>query len=77
MLSEYAKALDKEVKRQYLEKISVVGVDPVSIPSEQFDHECLPQIELTDLLGYLVLERSFYTDGFWFRNFCKRVQDFQ
>ena len=61
VLSEYAKALDKQVKGRYLEKISVVGVDPVSIPSEQFDPECLPQIEATDLLGYLVLETSFYT----------------
>ena len=61
VLSEYAKALDKQVKRRYIEKISVVGVDPVSIPSEQFDPECLPQIESTDLLGYLVLETSFYT----------------
>ena len=61
VLSEYARALDKQVKRRYLEKISVVGVDPVSIPSEQFDPECLPHIEATDLLGYLVLETSFYT----------------
>ena len=61
VLSEYAKALDKQVKGRYLEKISVVGVDPVSIPGEQFDPECLPQIEATDLLGYLVLETSFYT----------------
>ena len=37
VLSEYAKALDKQVKRRYLEKISVVGVEPVSIPSVQFD----------------------------------------
>ena len=61
VLSEYAKALDKQVKERYLEKISVVGVDPVSIPSEQFDAECLPQIEATDSLGYLVLETSYYT----------------
>ena len=61
VLSEYAKALDKQVKERYLQKISVVGVDPVSIPSEQFDAECLPQIEATDLLGYLVLETSVYT----------------
>ena len=37
VLSEYAKGLHKQVKGRYLEKISVVGVDPVSIPSEQFD----------------------------------------
>ena len=61
VLSEYAKALDKQVKRRNLEKISPVGVDPVSIPCEQFDPECLPHIEATDLLGYLVLETSFYT----------------
>ena len=61
VLSEYSKALDKEVKERHLEKISVVGVDPVSIPSKQFDAECLPQMEATDLLGYLVLETSFYT----------------
>ena len=86
VLSEYAKALDKQVKRRYLEKISVVGVDPVSIPSGQFDPKCLPQIELTDLLGYPVLEKtavqglqlgSVQSDGFWVCNFCKRVQDFQ
>ena len=37
VLSEYAKALDKQVKERYLQKMSVVGVNPVSIPSEQFD----------------------------------------
>lgn len=61
VLLEYARALDKQGKRRYLETISVVGVDPVSIPCEQFDPECLPHIEATDLLGYLVLETSFYT----------------
>ena len=30
VLSEYARALDKQVKRRYLEKISVVGVDPLA-----------------------------------------------
>jgi len=60
VLSEYAKGLDKQVKGRYREKISVAGVDPVSIPCEQFDPECLAQIEATDLLGYLVLETSLY-----------------
>lgn len=41
VLSEYTKALEKQVKARYLEKISMVGVDPVSISSEQFDSECL------------------------------------
>ena len=61
VLSEYARALDEQVKRRYLEKISAVGVDPVSIRSEQFDPLCVLLIEATDLLGYLVLETSFYT----------------
>ena len=36
-------------------------MDPVTIPDEQFNSECLPLIETTDLLSYLVLETSFYT----------------
>ena len=42
-------------------KISLVGVDPASIPSDRFDQECLPSIEATDLVNYLVLETSYYT----------------
>ena len=61
VLSEYAKGLETHVKRRYLEKISLVGVDPASIPSDQFDPECLPSIEATDLVSYLVLETSYYT----------------
>lgn len=60
-MSEYAGTLDKQVKWRSLEKISVVRVDPISILSEHFDPECLPHIEATDLLGYFVLETSFYT----------------
>ena len=36
-------------------------MDLASIPSDQFDPECLPLIESTDLLAYLVLETSHYT----------------
>ena len=61
VLSEYAKGLETHVKRRYLQKISLVGVDPASIPSDQFDPECLPSIEATDLVSYLVLETSYYT----------------
>ena len=31
------------------------------IPSDQFDPECLPFVEATDLVSYLVLETSYYT----------------
>ena len=36
-------------------------MDPVPIPDQQFDMECLPPIKAMDLLSYLVLETSFYT----------------
>ena len=61
ILSEYCRKLDDHVKRRYLEKITEVGVDPVTIPDEQFNSECLPPIEATDLLSYQVLETNFYT----------------
>ena len=61
MCSEYAKGLETHVKRRYLQKISLVGVGPASIPSDQFDPECLPSIEATYLVSYLVLETSYYT----------------
>ena len=66
MLSEYAKNLEGHVKERYApegyaQKISVVGVDPASLPSKRFDLENLPPIESTDLLSYLVLETSYYT----------------
>ena len=46
---------------RYLKKISVVGVDPAAIPSGQFSSEW-PPIEVSDLLSYLVLETSYYTN---------------
>ena len=61
MFSDYIKGLQTHVKSRYLQKIFVVGVDLASIPSDQFDPECLPQIESTHLLAYLVLETSHYT----------------
>ena len=62
VLSSYAKNLESHVRERYLKKISVVGVDPAAIPSEQFSSECLPPIEVSDLLSYLVLETSYYTN---------------
>ena len=61
VLSRYAKGLENHIKEQYL-KISVVGVDPVALLSEQLSPECLPPIEVSDLLSYLVLETSHYTN---------------
>ena len=61
VLSSYAKNLESHVRERYLKKISVVGVDPAVIPSDQFSSECWPPIEVSDLLSYLVLETSYYT----------------
>lgn len=62
VLSSYAKNLESHVRERYLKKISVVGVDRAAIPSDQFSSECLPPIEVSDLLSYLVLETSYYTN---------------
>ena len=62
MLSEYAEKLDGNVKKRYMEKISEVGVDPLLIPDHKLDPECLPPIEASDLLSYLVLDTSYYTN---------------
>ena len=64
VLSEYAKSLESRVKERYSQKISVIGVDPVNITAEQFSPECLPPV-VSDLLSYLVLETSFYTNKQW------------
>ena len=59
VLSEYAKVLETHVKRRYLQKISLVVVDPASIPSDQFKPECLASIdEATDLFWKLVTTPS-------------------
>ena len=67
-LSDYAASLESHVKLRYLQKISAVGVDPASIPCDQFGPECLPPIEQSDLFSYLVLQTSFYTND-QFKNY--------
>ena len=61
LLSEYSKKLDSRVKRRYIEKISVIGIDPATLWHAKLDPECLPPIEASDLLSYLVLDTSYYT----------------
>ena len=51
------------VKKRYVEKISEVGVDPVLIPDHKLDPECFPPVEASDLLPYLVLDTSYYTNS--------------
>ena len=45
--SGYGERLEDHVKRRYLGKIAVIGVDPVSLVNSQLDPECL--IELAGL----------------------------
>ena len=58
-LSEYAKSLESLVRKRYIEKISVIGMDPLFIPEEKLSTECLPPVEAADLVSHLVLERAF------------------
>ena len=60
-ISEYAKQLDLPVRDRYLQKIAAIGIDPVLVEGKDFKLDCLPPVESTDILCYLVLETSFYT----------------
>ena len=60
-ISEYAKQLDLPVRNGYLQKIAAIGIDPVLAEGMDFEPDCLPPVESTDILCYLVLETSFYT----------------
>ena len=60
-ISEYAKQLDFPVRDRYLQKIAAIGIDPVLVEGKDFKPDCLPPVESTDILCYLVLETSFYT----------------
>ena len=51
-----------------MDKISVIGINPVLIDGKRFEPDCLPPVQSTDLLCFLVLETSYYTNK-QFRNF--------
>ena len=61
LLSEYSKQLESCVKRRYIENILLFGIDPATLWNAKLDPDCLPPIEATNLLSYLVLDTSFYT----------------
>ena len=56
--------------QEYMEEISVIGVDSFLISEEIFTVECLPP-EAADLFSYSVLDTSFYTNT-QFKNFRRR-----
>ena len=45
-----------------MEKVSIIGIDPVLISEQKLDSKCLPPVEAADLLSYLVLDTSYYTN---------------
>jgi len=56
------------IKRTYVEKISVTDIDPFLVPQEKRTLECLLPVESCDLLSYLMFDTSFYTKE-QFKNF--------
>ncbi len=58
-LSNYAMRLEPMVKQRYMEKKATFGIDRLLKPEKTL--ECLPPVEATDLLSYLVLDTSYYT----------------
>ena len=38
-----------------------MGIDPTTLINAKLDPQCLPNIEATDLLCYLVINMSYYT----------------
>ena len=48
-MSDYAKKLEYHVRERYLDKISVIGIDPVLTPGKNLDPECFPPVEAADL----------------------------
>ena len=63
VFSEYAKTLGCRVKERYLQKISVIGVPPANLQTDEFSPECLPPVEVLDLLSYRLLETSYYKNN--------------
>ena len=60
-LSDYTNKLEPKVNKCYLLKISAIVINPVLIESKNFELDCLPLVESTDILFYLDLETSYYT----------------
>ena len=52
--SSFGKNFECYVRESYLKKISLVGVYRAAMPSEKFSWECLPPLEVSNLLCYVV-----------------------
>ena len=67
-LSPYTEKLNEEAKKRYLDQLGLIcGVDPfllISNPASLRSFttpQCLPPVEASDLVSYLVLQTSFLT----------------
>ena len=60
-LSDYARSLEVHVRKRYYEKIEPVGIDLFLLSGKDLDSECLPPVESIDVVSFLVLETSHYT----------------
>ena len=74
-LSAYANKLEQKVTKRYIEKISATGIDPVLIEGcKNFEPDCLPPVESTDRLFYLVSETSYYFRQVYFTKSCQQIR---
>ena len=44
ILSAYADSLESSIKKRYIEKISVIGMDPLPFPLQKYTSECLSSV---------------------------------
>ena len=62
-VSEYAKSLVQHVLERYKDNILAVGINPSLVPEKEYDPKCLPPMESIDLVSFLVLETSYYSQN--------------
>ena len=58
-LPDYAKKLDGKVRKCYMKKILMIGINPALIEGKHFKPDCLPPIESTDLLRKIYMQKQF------------------
>ena len=63
MLQKYAGGLEGKVKQDIWRRFQQLVSILLLIPQEKLDPECLPPVPASDLLSYLVLETSYYTNA--------------
>ena len=44
ILSAYATSLESSIKKRYIEKISVISMDPLLFPLQKYTSKCFPPV---------------------------------